>query len=70
MLTAVLMELRAQEQKAIRVAAAADLKFAIEELSQEFKSKTGAKVDATTGSSGTFFAQIQSGAPFDLFLNF
>jgi molybdate transport system substrate-binding protein len=63
------MDLHAQEQKVVRVAAAADLKFAMEELSKEFESKTGTKVDVTTGSSGNFFAQIQSGAPFDLFFS-
>ena len=63
------MDLRAQEQKVVRVAGAADLKFVMEELSKEFESKTGAKVDITTGSSGNFFAQIQSGAPFDLFFS-
>jgi len=53
----------------VRVAAAADLKFAMEELSKEFESKTGTRVDVTAGSSGNFFAQIQSGAPFDLFFS-
>ena len=66
---AVSMDLRAQEQKAIRVAAAADLRFAMEELSKEFESKMGTKVDLTTGSSGNFFSQIRSGAPFDLFFS-
>lgn len=70
MLPAVSMDLRAREGEApIRAAAAADLKFAMEELSKEFEAKTGAKVDITTGSSGNFFAQIQSGAPFDLFFS-
>jgi len=62
------MNLRAQEQQ-VRVAAAADLKVAMEELSAEFASKTGTKVDVTSGSSGNFFAQIRSGAPFDLFFS-
>ena len=61
--------LRAQEKKAVQVAAAADLKFAMDELSKEFGNKTGTKVDVTTGSSGNFFAQIQSGAPFDIFFS-
>lgn len=69
MLPAVSMDLRAQEQEVLRVAAAADLKFAMQELSKEFESKTGTKVDVTTGSSGNFFAQIQSGAPFDVFFS-
>lgn len=61
--------LPAQEQKVVRVAAAADLKFAMEELSKDFESKTRIKVNVTTGSSGNFFAQIQSGAPFDMFFS-
>lgn len=61
--------LPAQEQKIVRVAAAADLKFAMDKLSKDFEIKTGTKVDVTTGSSGNFFAQIQSGAPFDLFFS-
>lgn len=69
MLAAVSMALGAQERKVARVAAAADLKFAMDELSKEFESKTGAKVDMTAGSSGSFFSQIQSGAPFDLFFS-
>lgn len=69
MLPAVSMDLRAQDQQAIRVAAAADLKFAIDELAKTFESKVGTRVDVTTGSSGNFFAQIQSSAPFDLFFS-
>lgn len=57
------------QDRSIRVAAAADLKFAMEDLSKEFENKTGTNVDVTIGSSGNFFAQIQSGAPFDLFLS-
>lgn len=69
MLPALSIDLGAQEQKTIRVAAAADLKFAMEELSREFEVKTRTKVDITTGSSGNFFAQIRNGAPFDLFFS-
>lgn len=53
----------------MRVAAAADLKFVMDALSKDFEVRTGTKVDVTTGSSGNFFAQIQVGAPFDLFLS-
>lgn len=53
----------------VRVAAAADSQFAMEELSKGFASGGGAKVEVTTGSSGNFFAQIQGGAPFDLFFS-
>jgi molybdate transport system substrate-binding protein len=54
---------------AIRVAAAADLKFAMGELSEKFKQQKGAKVNVTYGSSGNFFSQMQNGAPFDLFFS-
>jgi molybdate transport system substrate-binding protein len=57
---------RAQE---IRLAAAADLRFALSELAMNYEQKSGTKVNVTYGSSGNFFAQIQSGAPFDLFFS-
>src|SRR5713101_389569 len=53
----------------IRVAAAADLKIAMGELSEKFEKQTGAKVSVTYGSSGNFFSQMQNGAPFDLFFS-
>jgi molybdate transport system substrate-binding protein len=55
--------------KEIRVAAAADLKFAMGELGEQFEKQTGAKVSVTYGSSGNFFSQIENGAPFDLFFS-
>jgi len=64
----VLQEARAQGRE-IRVAAAADLKFAMEELSQQFEKHTGTRVNVTYGSSGNFFSQIQNGAPFGLFFS-
>ena len=62
------MNLGGQEQK-LRVATAADLQFAMRELSGQFGKNAGAQVDIITGSSGNFFAQIRSGAPFDLFFS-
>ena len=61
-------EVRAQG-KEVRIAAAADLKFAMGELSGRFERQTGTKVNVTYGSSGNFFSQIQNGAPFDLFFS-
>ncbi len=61
-------EARAQG-KEIRIAAAADLKFAMDELSEQFEKRVGTKVNVTYGSSGNFFSQIQNGAPFDLFFS-
>jgi molybdate transport system substrate-binding protein len=62
------MDLRAQEQK-LQVAAAADLKFAMQELATQFERQGGTKIDVTYGSSGNSFSQIQNGAPFDLFFS-
>ncbi len=57
------------QSREIRVAAAADLKFAMSELATQFEKQSGTKVDVTYGSSGNFFSQIQNGAPFDLFFS-
>src|SRR2546427_11859408 len=53
----------------IRIAAAADLKFAMGELAEEFEKQSRTKVNVTYGSSGNFFSQMQNGAPFDLFFS-
>ena len=53
----------------IRIAAAADLKFAMQEGAAEFEEESGTRVNVTYGSSGNFFSQIQNGAPFDLFFS-
>lgn len=69
-LVAFLARVDAQAQgKEIRVAAAADLQYAMGDLAQQFEQQTGTKVSATYGSSGNFFSQIQNGAPFDLFFS-
>ncbi len=54
----------------LRIAAASDLRFALDEMLNGFKAANpGLKVDAVYGSSGNFFAQIREGAPFDVFLS-
>jgi len=53
----------------IRVAAAADLKFALGELGMRYEKQSGSKIAVSYGSSGNFLAQIQNGAPFDVFLS-
>jgi molybdate transport system substrate-binding protein len=53
----------------LRIAAAADLQYALPDLAAQYEKQTGAKLAITYGSSGNFFAQIQNGAPFDLFLS-
>lgn len=51
------------------VAAAADLKFALEEVAMRFERDTGQRVRLVFGSSGTFYSQILQGAPFQLFMS-
>jgi molybdate transport system substrate-binding protein len=54
----------------LNVAAAADLKFALDEVTRHFREiHPEIDVQIAYGSSGNFFAQIQNGAPFDLFLS-
>lgn len=53
----------------ITVAAAADLQFAFQDVATRFQKDTGHNVKTIFGSSGNFFAQIQNGAPFDLFFS-
>ena len=65
----VLLTCQAARAQEVRVAAAADLKFALDELGAQYEKHSGTKITAIYGSSGNFFAQIQNGAPFDLFLS-
>ncbi|MEC5215594.1 molybdate transport system substrate-binding protein [Actimicrobium sp. GrIS 1.19] len=55
---------------ALQIAAAADLAICINELNATFAKANGnADVRSSIGSSGNFFAQINNGAPFDVFLS-
>jgi len=51
------------------IAAAADLKFALDEMVGAFAQQTGKQVRVAYGSSGNFFRQIAQGAPFELFMS-
>jgi molybdate transport system substrate-binding protein len=53
----------------IRVAAAADLQYALADLAGQYEKHSPAKLAITYGSSGNFYAQIQNGAPFDLYFS-
>jgi molybdate transport system substrate-binding protein len=57
------------QRRQIRVAAAADLQTAMPEIAKAFEAQTGTRVEFVYGSSGNFFAQIQSGAPLDVFFS-
>ncbi len=51
------------------IAAAANIKFALDEIHRAFTQETGKRVRISYGSSGNFVAQIRHGAPFELFLS-
>ena len=53
----------------LTVAAASDLQTALPAIAAQFEKDTGQHLRLTFGSSGNFFAQIQNGAPFDVFLS-
>jgi molybdate transport system substrate-binding protein len=60
----------AAEQSAVRVAAAADLKFAMDEIVEVFRrAHPAVGVQVTYGSSGNFYAQLSNRAPFDIFFS-
>lgn len=59
----------AQAQTPPTVAAAADLKFALEEVAAQFERETGQKMRLVFGSSGNFYSQIVQGAPFHLYMS-
>jgi molybdate transport system substrate-binding protein len=54
----------------VSVAAAADLKYALDEIVEAFqKSHPAIKVNITYGSSGNFYSQLSNRAPFDIFFS-
>jgi molybdate transport system substrate-binding protein len=61
--------IHSQKQEVV-VAAAADLKFAMDSLITDFsKNNPDVMIKVVYGSSGNFFQQIGNGAPFDLFFS-
>jgi molybdate transport system substrate-binding protein len=56
-------------QRPPRIAAAANLNFAIKEVAESFAEAGGARVEIVFGASGTLTRQILDGAPFEMFLS-
>ncbi|MCV2352571.1 molybdate ABC transporter substrate-binding protein [Paucibacter sp. B2R-40] len=56
-------------QEPPNIAAASDLKFALDEAAEAFKLQSGQSLRLSYGSSGNFYTQIVQGAPFQLFLS-
>jgi len=55
--------------KDLTVAVAANLQVLMDELVMTFEKESGSSVDVVIGSSGNLTAQIENGAPFDVFMS-
>src|SRR5690348_256938 len=59
-----------RKEPAVSVAAAADLKFALDEIVAAFHQQhPDLEVRVTYGASGNFYAQLSNRAPFDVFFS-
>lgn len=58
----------AAQAEEVHVAVAANFTAPMKVIAADFEKATGDKVVATFGATGKFYAQIQNGAPFDVFL--
>lgn len=58
------------QSAAVSIASAANLVYAVEALNAEFQNRApDVTLTSTVGASGTLFAQMRNGAPFDVFLS-
>lgn len=56
--------------ESLTIAAAADLKFAMDDMIEAYKNKRpSTQIDVVYGSSGKFHTQIRQGAPYDLYFS-
>lgn len=64
------MACQANAADKITIAAAADLRFAMDEIVRQFRAiQPDDSIEVIYGSSGKFFTQIQQGAPYDLYFS-
>ena len=57
------------EKQTVHLAAAANLRYALEDVNAAFEKKTGIKVQMSVAGSGKLSAQIKNGAPYDVFIS-
>ncbi len=56
-------------ETSVKIATAANMQFAMDELITNFEQKTGIKCETVVSSSSKLTAQIKAGAPFDIFVS-
>lgn len=64
-----LLSCQTEQKDKLRIAVAANLQFAIQDLVDNFSQKSGVECEIIISSSGKLTAQIIEGAPFDLLLS-
>ena len=67
--TCILLSCKDSDSGKLRIAAAASLQYAIEDLTNDFTERTGIECEIIIGSSGKLTAQIMQGAPYNIFLS-
>lgn len=67
--TALGLSFPAMAEGVATIAAASDLKFALEEVAERFERVTGNKLSLVFGSSGILYSQILEHAPFHVFMS-
>lgn len=69
-LAAAVVPVAGAQTTSLTIAAAADLRFALDEALQAFRAaNSGARIEVIYGSSGKLATQMRHGAPFDVFLS-
>jgi molybdate transport system substrate-binding protein len=68
MLMTLLLSATAVQAGEVKVAVAANFYKPMMQLAQEFEQATGNSVTLSAGSTGSLYAQIKNGAPFEVFL--
>jgi molybdate transport system substrate-binding protein len=58
-----------EKREIIRVATAANMQYAMEEIAAAFQKETKQEIEIILSSSGKLTAQIKAGAPFDIFVS-